>query len=131
MAFTLPTFNLLCTVFTGAWPTVTARLTDVPCNLALGRRVQGGAQGAQVEGYFIPVPTLLVPPDTDIRDFSCAVQDSLIEVPQGSGRYYGILVVDDIGKGFDNEHRFVSLYKACESTDPAGFPGLFWPSPIP
>jgi hypothetical protein len=55
--------------------------------------------------------SLLLPPLSDVR----GPQDSsgftdVVEVPAGSGRYYGVAAVDDIGKGYSNEHRTASLY---------------------
>lgn len=53
---------------------------------------------------------LLLPPITDIRgmqDVSGFVD--VVEVPQGTGRWYGVAVVDDVGKGYPNEHRTALL----------------------
>jgi len=52
---------------------------------------------------------LLLPMGTDIRGrrgwFGLSVERDLVEVPQGSGRYYEVEAVDDMAKGFANEHR--------------------------
>lgn len=46
--------------------------------------------------------------------------NDLIECPQGSGRFYEVLFVDDVGKGFANEHRIALVSKV-----------LPWPIPTP
>jgi hypothetical protein len=120
MAYTLPTFNLVCQIYTiSAPPPAAPRLTSV-CNLALGRR--------SVLGYAARnalVMQLLLPPLTDIRGpvQGGSVPD-LVVVPTGSGRLYIVENVDDIGKGFSNEHR-IALIRAV------AFGGLVWPTPIP
>ena len=56
---------------------------------------------------------LLVPKGTDVRGsqgFGNATGElDLIEVPAGTGRFYTALGVDDVSKGFTNEHRFVVM----------------------
>jgi len=68
--------------------------------------------------------TLLLPAGTDVRDAWCASGEDAVEVPVGSGRFYRALYVDDIGKGFSNEHRAVLLTKRGNAL------GL-WPTPVP
>jgi len=131
MAFTQPTFNLLCNIFTVASGAHTFRLDSV-CNLAFGRRVTEriSTPAGPFENISLS-PTLLLPAETDIRDTSCGGEGDLVEVPAGSGRFYSVNGVDDAGKGFDNEHRVAILIKAW------GFPGnewgltSNWPTPIP
>lgn len=54
---------------------------------------------------------LLVPAGSDIRPDSGFLPGpgDTIEAPQGSGRFYKALVVEDIAKGFLNEYRVVVL----------------------
>jgi hypothetical protein len=67
---------------------------------------------------------LLVPAGTDVRDkFNSSGADA-IECPTGSGRFYLAVYVDDMGKGFANEHRGVVLQKVGNALG-------FWPTPIP
>lgn len=113
MAFVLPTFNLKCNI----WHFLTAPpsppvLPDVPCQLR--------APSANNLAAYLPVGgvtvgmVVLLPPLTDIRDpYSGGAGSSrpIIEIPSGSGRFYGVVQVDDIGKGFPNEHRFASIVK--------------------
>lgn len=131
MAFTAPTFNLLCDVYTGPWLTKVLRISGLPCNLAMGRRVQQ----LWAVGFNAPegaaAPNLLVPALSDVRDQICGGDSDLVEVPAGSGRWYVVALVDDVGKGFDNEYRLCALQKIGQAMSPGNFPGLFWPTPIP
>ncbi len=132
MAFDLPTFNLSVDVYTGPWLTRAFRL-NTPGNLAFSRRV------VQIQGGFVPTSpsstlstlmTLLLPPLTDVRDHFCGGSYDVVEVPSGSGRWYAVAGVDDIGKGFTNEHRCAWLAKIGASVDATAFAGLTWPVPI-
>lgn len=132
MSFSLPSFPLTCEVYSGPWLTKVSRLTSV-CNLALGRRGQvfpistnSGQENRTGPAY------LLLPPLTDVRDLNCSMSDNdLVEVPQGSGRWYAVLLVDDVGKGFSNEHRYCEIEKISQQVNAGEYPGLFWPTPIP
>jgi len=131
MAFTLPTFNITCNIYTVVGGVNHLR-DNVECNLAMGKRTAlnepAGEQDGGISGL---TPVLLLPPGTDIRDPSCGGQADLVEVPAGSRRFYIVTCVDDIGKGFANEHRAATLFKTwgfsgngSGLTDP-------WPTPIP
>jgi hypothetical protein len=131
MAFTVPTFNLVCDVYTGPWSTKVLRLSP-SCNLAIGRRtaqpsLDWGANAPQTHA----LPRLLLPALTDIRDGSCNGVQDVVEVPSGSGRWYQVLGVDDVAKGFPNEFRFADLSKIYQQMNPIDYPGLQWPTPIP
>lgn len=72
-------------------------------------------------GSVIPgVIHALLPKGADIRDAKAASGPDLVECPVGSGRFYDVTFVDDIGLGFTNEHRFAQL---------RGIPT--WPTPFP
>jgi hypothetical protein len=115
VSFQLPNFNLTCGIYTSA--TNTLRLTST-CNLAWGRRVQVATTGGTGEtGVPLACLVLLLPPLTDIRTPTPAADPysgaptivDYVEVPLGSGRMYWVVFVDDIGKGFANEHRAAML----------------------
>jgi hypothetical protein len=125
--YQVPQFPLECDIFTGGDYHVSARLTDVECNLAWGRRVGMPAIGAVALNTFESFPgtmVLLVPKDTDIRDPFCTTGADAVVCPSGSNRHYIVIYVDDIGKGFDNEHRAAVLSKLNIGADR-------WPTPIP
>ena len=63
---------------------------------------------------------LLVPTGTDIRDFKTGGSGDTVEVGAGTGRFYVVCWVDDIGGGFANEHRFAELVAVAP-----------WPVPYP
>jgi hypothetical protein len=114
--FVLPNFNITCGIWSAPWvvpPMTPLRLTSL-CNLAWGKRVNVAATGGTGEpGWLVGCMTLLLPPKTDIRgrvgDVSASTLPDLVEVPLGTGRYYQPVLVDDIGRGFANEHRAALL----------------------
>jgi len=132
MAFTLPDFNLAVDIYTGPWLTKVLRVSTVG-NLAFGKRVQ------QLFGSYDPQPNvqsstpalLLLPAGTDVRGVVLTNQEDVIEVPSGSGRWYSVNAVEDIGKGFSNEHRCASVTQISEYVDGVKYSGLFWPVPMP
>ena len=111
MAYTIPNFNLTCTIWTtGASFTDPPRLTGVPCALVYGRRVQAATFGIPPGGAnSLQAMNLLLQAGTDIRGPQDVIGFDSVEVPTGSGRYYAVRFVDDIGKGWPNEHRTASL----------------------
>lgn len=131
MAFTLPNFNLTANIYRLVAGTYELA-DDTPANLAMGRRFAWQIFGSADQDLFLAfTPTLLVPALTDIRDASCGGQSDVIECPAGSGRWYQAVGVDDIGKGFANEHRCVTLSKVGW-LEPFLSAGLGpWPTPIP
>jgi hypothetical protein len=131
MAFTLPTFNLTCNIFSVVGGAHFFRL-DSPCNLAMGRRTAlDRSAGEQDAGILGLTPTLLLPPLTDIRDASTMLESDLVEVPAGTGRFYLAVCVDDIGKGFPNEHRAATLNKTWGFAGNGSGLTVGWPFPIP
>ncbi len=132
MSYTLPVFPLPVDVYSGPWLAKSLRLSTVG-NLAPGRRSLIPNLGWDGGQQVIPLDTiLLVPPLTDVRDGYCAghVAD-VIECPAGSGRWYSVYGVDDYGKGFANEHRYVLLNKIGSFIGGTAYAGLDWPTPIP
>jgi len=134
MAFSVPAFPITCEVWNGPWLGKTLRLPAQPCNLALGRRVQqqflDDPDQVATSGMSLQL-ALLLPPLTDLRDPYQGFPQDVIECPSGSGRWYGLLAYDDVGKGFPNEYRLAILVKIGNVIDPVQYPGLFWPTPCP
>lgn len=121
MGFTVPNFNITCNVWHG--PNVPPAPPDATedCNLAYGRRVNLGPISEDFDSGV--VMTLLLPPGTDVRSVPQSSYGDTFEVPAGTGRFYTTIGVDDIGKGFPNEHRAAILI-------PTPAFGL-WPTPYP
>lgn len=132
MSFSVPTFNLICDVYGVTLPSTLTFRGSSACNLAMGRRVNwilaASSPGMGTEGS---TPMLLLPALTDIRDSSVGSEADVVEVPQGSGRWYQVNNVDDVGKGFPNEYRLATLGKIYHFGGwvALGIPN--WPIPIP
>lgn len=129
MPYVVPTFNLLCNVKGNAGtlvapipPVAPYRLTGQICALVWGRRVNVASTGGTT---FVGVPlqtiSLLLPARTDIRGPACTIGEDCVECPAGSGRWYCVYAMDDIGRGWPNEHR-CAVMMAIPS---------FWPDPVP
>ncbi len=125
MSYRVPDFVLPTGFYNHAGPyDVPREITEV--NLAFGRRIQlalplGGELGSGTQAM-----TLLVHAGFDVRDTLNAGGEDFVECPFGSGRWYVVLFVDDIGKGFPNEHRAAVIQKIGHPV--TGDP---WPTPIP
>lgn len=129
MGYVLPTFNLLFnakknagTFISPVPPVAPFRLTNQPCALVWGRRVAVGSTGGTTQqGVLTQGISLLVGPRTDVRSPACIAGEDCLEVPAGTGRWYQVMMVDDIGRGWPNEHRSALLLAILAT----------WPAPIP
>ena len=117
MAYRLPNFNIQCRVnrfVAGPYPPggpVAGSVASV-CQLATshypGQVFPTGFIGSKV---LIKLPKL-----TDIRTTGPGpTNPDLVEVPLGSGLWYSVMAVQDIGKGFANEYR-VAILSAMQTT---------------
>jgi hypothetical protein len=131
-AFALPNFNLSCRVWhrAGRSPAVypSPDLT-VQCNLANGRvsHVLNSQQRLDTQNSLGASASVLFPKGSDIRDASVDRLPDAVEIPALSGRFYWVAFVDDIAKGFVNEHRWA----VCPKIFTNGYYDYRWPSPIP
>lgn len=133
MAYVLPTFNLLANV----WHAYDATLTNyaspdatVLVNLSPGKRTMVAADpGFTSSILYNFVMEMLVAKDTDIRTSNETTLADLIECPKDTGRFYAVRYVDDIGKGFANEHRLVLV--RMWNRDPMIFKDTTVPFPVP
>jgi len=117
MAYKLPVFNLVCNIKrppfanTPAIPSPPYRLSSVSCQLAYGERMNASSTGGTgFAGIPLQTMNLQLPKLTDIRGPQDSVSFDMVEVPAGSGRWYWVTFVDDIGKGFTNEHRTAGIF---------------------
>lgn len=124
MAFRVPSMPLMCNI----WHKPHLPPADPPdvvvrCNLSWGRRVNVGEGAEAAQGSL--TMSLLLPPLTDVRSWVHYLGGAwdYVEVPAGSQRFYTVADVDDIGKGFLNEHRCAVLIQSV-TIGP-------WPAPIP
>lgn len=119
MSYRIPHFPLIA----WAWyppnhPPLVPDLVEIPCNLV--------GPGKRSVGYF-PHPGVVkpewivfLPKGTDVRDSYSQPGTHYLEIPGGSGRYYEVIIVDDVAKGFTNEYRVAYVSKTGT-----------WPTPIP
>lgn len=128
MAYRVPGFNLLCNLYAPdvpgvpGVPTSAPRIAGQPCALVYGRRVNTASSGG-TSSPGIPVQTidLLLPFRTDVRGPQDTISFDMAEVPAGTGRWYAVTFVDDIGRGYPNEHRTATLFALAASwTAPYG-----------
>jgi hypothetical protein len=131
VAFRLPAFNLTANIWrvNGVARTYAAPDVITLCNLSQGRRVLAPvAKAAGVPAPYYP-SELLLPPLTDVRGFWNGVNQDVIEVPAGSKRFYSVIQVDDVAKGFANEYRLaLMLYQVAGNSNLIGGP---YPAPVP
>jgi hypothetical protein len=133
--FSIPQFPLIfdfwtCTGAGFAADTAAPIRITSPANLAWGRRVNVASTGGTGSaGILTACMTLLLPALTDVRGpaDAAAAADPLTGfsgdicgfLANGVPRYYQVVMVDDVGKGFANEHRAAIIF---------AFPGT-WASP--
>lgn len=112
--YKLPTFNLMLNYWNSFIsvipPTIPPTLT-VKCQLRMSRAaaVAGVAGSSSGPG---PIMFINVPPFTPIQGGMGLGShvSTLIECPAGTGRYYRVLWVDDVAKGFNNEYRVCCVF---------------------
>lgn len=111
--YRLPTFNLECGIWHGLVPPivpVTPADVEVECQLRWTYRGQDILRNTDAPTQFWqPGQLLLLPALTDVRDVWNGAGADMVEVPLGSGCYYIVHAVGEVGKGFDNEHRCAYL----------------------
>lgn len=125
VSFRVPKFPLTCRVWHNVTgppfpPPLVPALTP-PCQL----RTTPGPKlaGSPVEGSVLNT-LLLVPAKTDLRGYTDTTVGDLVECPVGTGRFYQVLAVEDVAKGFPNEYRLATVQ---QKTHFAGG----WPFPTP
>lgn len=118
--YVLPTFNLPFSIWRAASPPPAAPALSSIGNLSPGRIVGIPLASGGGTGLIPSAMWLRMPAGVDIRDSKWGGTPDIVEVPTGSGRFYDVVWVDDIGGGFANEHRFAQLAGKAP-----------WPTPFP
>lgn len=132
-SFNMPVFNLAAFIWHNFGTNVDHRPPpdlEVNVNLANGRVAHlpvWTAAPPAIQALSMS-SSVLLPKLTDIRDNSCSNGPDVIEIPKNSGRFYWVSYVDDIAKGFDNEHRWAVVQKIFTY---GRWQIYRWPSPIP
>lgn len=129
MGYKLPTFNLLCNIwdaydFAVDPPAIDPSFPNVPCNLQYARKMHYPGNG---------IMFLLLPKGTDVEDATLLANSvvDIVEVPAGSKRWYCVMSVDDVMKGFPTEYRCAEIKKAYLVVDAGNHPLWNWPEPYP
>jgi hypothetical protein len=104
--FQLPTFNLDMNVWhgyplSGPWPPTRPADFTFKGQLAEWSRLIIHITGATGSAFI----QIRAPKGTDLRGQNSTTANDVVEAPAGTGRYYQIVFVDDVGKGFSNEYR--------------------------
>ncbi len=135
MAYILPTFNITVEIFTGPWLARVLRVSGVPANLAVGKRVQQPGNDyvtfATAGFEFGITAFLLLPRGTDVRSQSNGANQDIVEVPSGSSCWYQVSAWEDMALGFSNEYRIASVAKIWQGLNPTDLAGCLWPVPTP
>ena len=127
VAYVIPNFNLLCNIWRNttlgnipsAAPTGPPDMANVPCALVFGRRVNVASTGGTNEaGVPLLCMSLLTRKGTNIQGPEGPGGVDSVECPAGTGRYYWVAMVDDIGKGYPNEHRTAGIFAIANSWTP-------------
>lgn len=126
MAFTVPSFPLKCNIYAGQGDQAARPSNPTQRQVSCQLRILKTAfcLGSQLGGTG-PVSLLLLSSKADIRPVCNAwPHGDAVEVPGGSGRFYVVLAVDDVAKGFSNEYRVASIYPQYQRVG-------WWPIPTP
>jgi hypothetical protein len=126
--FRVPNFNLECAIWRNqgndelyAEPDVTSK-----CNLSPGKRGMVIQAQAPITGFPPMLMELLLPAGTDIRAYWNAILPDIVEVPKDTHRFYLVMQVDDVAKGFANEYRLAWI-----SYSVLGGQNFSLPAPVP
>lgn len=134
MPYVLPTFNLAVSIWRTGWVASNYATPDVSTmgNLSPGKVVsmnRGASLNTAVAAF---VMELRLPKLTDIRAaYQANNTEDLVEVPAGSKRFYEVQYVDDIGKGFTNEHRLAVILFTGGTQTFADIGAVAVPVPLP
>lgn len=120
MPFRLPAFN----VPVNLWNTSSGGPLGPPSHTTMGNLSPGRLTEYQIVTFNGYQMYLRLPAGTDARS-EAQGGSPIAEVPAGTLRFYRIVWVDDIGRGFANEHRLAILVQ-CGAGSP-----YHWPLPIP
>jgi hypothetical protein len=124
MAYNLPTLNLTVNVWHGTNFPPNVEDATYDCNLQFAQHSKADIATQLLYSSMY----LLLPKGTDIRGAWDGLNPDTVEVPAGTGRYYIVLFVDDVGKGFANEYRVAAINQV---NDPQATFGIPFPVPLP
>lgn len=122
MPFRVPRFNLVARVWHGtpAIPPAAAPDLSPQCQLVWDRAADIPFVRSSTPFRLGHVMKVRFPARTDVRDQNSTTNADVVEVPSGSGRFYLVFWVDDVGRGFANEYRQAMVMAIAP-----------WPTPDP
>lgn len=109
MAYTLPTFIVPVNIWRSASSVLDPPDVEAVGNMQFGRAVRMTAMETSETLPSYMVAYLLLPKDTDVRDNLMPGGADHVEVPAGSEIFYKVDFVENIARGFTNEHRVAVL----------------------
>lgn len=126
MSFVVPQMPLSCNIWLHFQPGVSTYASPdvtISCNLTPGKRVFMNTDNLRIYStdgrtVFGQCVELLLPKLGQISAGSPAKTPSVVEVVPGSQRMYWVVYVDDVGKGFANEHRMAVMRMINEAALP-------------
>jgi len=133
VAFVIPQFPLAVSIWrvNGVGGIYAAPDVSTVGNLSPGERAMTSIANSGAAPNRQTFMILLLPKLADIRAAWNGNAQDVVEVPAGSKRFYSVNMVDDVGKGFQNEHRFALLVnQPAGNANLAGGPYAF-PVPLP
>src|SRR6266404_6333223 len=128
MAYVIPDFNVNVAFWRNGNSTSNPPDVITIGNLSPGRIVSGDKGDDNLGATLGQTMWLRLPKGTDVQDAKNGVGWDVCECPYTSGRFYNVIIVDDIGGGFLNEHRFAVI--AGQATWPTPFPPVGGFTPI-
>ncbi len=127
--YVLPTFNITVAFWRSANPLFNPPDVTSLGNLSPGKIVSGDKGDDNLGATLGQTMWLRLPFGTDAQDAKNGIGWDICECPWMSGRFYNVIIVDDISGGFLTEHRFAVL--AGTSPWPTPFPTVGGFTPIP
>jgi len=129
-SFNLPQFNLEVGIFTSNSYDDGPNISTVGCLRRYPSQNNMEQGGSNSQNDYRWMMEILLPALTDVRP-PClnAGLNTFIECPLGARRFYRVLAVDDIAKGYPNEHRFCLVIPVTVAENPAG-EDFLWDMPM-
>lgn len=124
MAITAP---IVVNIWRYASPPPAAPVSTTAANLMMGLR-RSNITLIESVAAFSSFLYLCVAKGYDIRGWWDGSGGDYVEAPAGTNRYYQVMAVDDVGKGFSNEYRIAFMQQV---TQPFALFGIPFPVPLP
>ena len=133
MSYKVPNFNLTASIWrvNGTGGAYAAPDVTTLANLSPGRRIMIASPQTTAAQKEAIVDEALLPALTDVRATWNALGPDLMEIPAGSKRFYEVVGVHDVGKGFPNEYRLALIVFNVNGNLSLGGGPFPVPTPLP